>query len=789
MKQFLINVYKGNQWIPLKRKLLRRSKILTFFSSAAFFILFLFFLIALTHVMGGSYEWVAGRKAVFTTPKAVSYCIPFIHNIKNNINKDAYIIMIFTILISIGILAAVIVPMILFKSNNKSYIHAKIITVFYTVMFMVSITYSIMLSTDKNEPINITKLKPIIMNIRHLIIFITISYIPTLFFVIHFLLLQRQKYIILGKDYKKIIKPNYDRQKIVKDIFSNVPKIKVIEDKNKENPNVFFDYTYFAKQKKDKRKTYIKNKRKEILFRQSGIWITILLICVPSVMQQLIYSSYNFVDKLLAINLAVHAYTAHYSFDTIVSSLNSASRFGSVVSNLMNGFTVLVVISVSLLFSYGYGRRNRQEVKRVVGNGIFNVVLVTVIITTLFISFAKQIILFQQNNSQGTSSLEYKMAISYVSIWILAYPLQIASSFVLTMLRSEGKALISFCILTVSFLINALFNWFLLTETNLGLSASAVATAMVYFLVLVIGLFFIFYDKNSWIRCSWSDLKPDGKIMKYLYIYGIINFVSTTSSSLSLFILNYIVAWIPMSHNDLAGDSNNIVNGIVQNFAAMSPWWIFFFSPIVGFTQGARNIMSYTYAAKKYDRYWQFIKKFYLILLLWTLFIVISVASYGQYLLEIFIRDSQLKQHAIANYKLVFIFISFLFVFATGSYVAIPLYQSMGQTNKSLLVSSLRSWIVIMPLMFICYALSWCAYDGNLYSNAPLYAFFGPRSLQDFIPLFIIVPLLVQTYKENKELIHKQSKKEKIDEEMENFEHLIKNKYNGKIKDFILNYK
>ena len=109
----------------------------------------------------------------------------------------------------------------------------------------------------------------------------------------------------------------------------------------------------------------------------------------------------------------------------------------------------------------------------------------------------------------------------------------------------------------------------------------------------------------------------------------------------------------------------------------------------------------------------------------------------------------------------------------------------MGQTNKLLFVFSLRSWIVIIPLMFICYALSWCDYDVNLYSNVPLYAFFGPHSLQDFIPLFIIVPLLVQTYKENKELIHKKSPKEKIDEEMENFEHLIKSKYNGKIKDLL----
>ena len=51
-----------------------------------------------------------------------------------------------------------------------------------------------------------------------------------------------------------------------------------------------------------------------------------------------------------------------------------------------------------------------------------------------------------------------------------------------------------------------LLNWIMLTYTNLGLNASAIATGLVYTLTAILSITFIFTDKMSYIRCSARDL-------------------------------------------------------------------------------------------------------------------------------------------------------------------------------------------------------------------------------------------------------------------------------------------
>ena len=750
-----------------------RIWIIIFISIGFFFVIY--FLYQVTHQMGGTFAWnnpptSAGGSPTWHPPQSVSQYIPFFgSNLDYNIiNQLPYILMIIFIIGIITIVTLVTLPLWLIKNKKHKFIHLIIFNVLFSMFFILALIYSILIGTDKTVTNKSLVIYMILITIfEFFILTLSISYLV----LIRMLLKNNIKI-----DWTKVKKRN------INNIFLNVHHHKADLTKNQENEiklvstekKLFINYNLLAKIKPKERYRFLLTKKREAIFRNYPLWFAFVYVCISGIIQQLVYSGYLVVNKILIIAFSVHAYAGTGASEIIVDNLNLATRYATIINNIVLAFVMLIAASSCLLFSYGYGRRDKNEMSRVIGNSITNGIIVSVIVIAVGLGLEQELIKFQQSKGNGTTTQDYKMAYYYIVLLICSFPLQLASFLFLGYLRCEGKTLLTTLILVVSFVIDIILNIVLLKFTSLGIIASAIALLITYIFSFITCLLFTIFDKHSLISFKLRDLKIDSCVTKYLYIYGCTNFVQVISSGVGMLMVGHLITDSPINAIDfpnISPTSGDISNGLIQNLAAMSTWMILFVAPLTGLIIGAQSMISYCYSARHINRMWKFTKLIFYISSIYCCIILLIVGIAGTNMMSLFSDLNKFKT-SVFYYRINFVMYASIFIFLPASYVGICMFQAINQPRKSLLLSSIRSWINYMPFVIIAWAVTWIAQArGN---HHPYNWFFGITIVQNCTLLIWVLLMWIAFYKKHKKRLHRKDKISRIDEEINNFSQLIK---------------
>lgn len=483
--------------------------------------------------------------------------------------------------------------------------------------------------------------------------------------------------------------------------------------------------------------------KRERVIRYYQPWKAIFFMCAPTVLIMLILSTYNLVDKLLALKFAdqyvMDKFLQNLQMDIITMKrtakdiINVATQYSTSTIGLIMAFSLFVAIGTSTRFGIAYGQQNRKLMAKNIGNGVTLTLILTIVLTPILSSINKLIISWQAQgvteSNDHINKVILELAANYTKWFAFLMVFILFSTFLINLLRTEGRGLWATMIILSSVIVNIILDIVLMVYGKLGLEGAAIATLISYVWNIVFALLIIYFDKNSKLKITLQDLIIDWKIIGNIVAIGLSPFFINVSLAITAAMSNYFVRHL----SDVLPKEHIKVSWVVQLFAGIAPWIILTDAPLIGISQGSRALLSYCYGAKKYQRIWEILKRVILIQFLILLVTEVVIGLFGNQMLGIFISNVDF------SYRWYFLLSYLVYPSIVVPYIGIIFYQSISRPKLSLFFSSLRSVIVTIPCMIIGYQVALVTKDAHYY-----FLFLG---LIGPISALISAPILAFTWK------------------------------------------
>jgi Na+-driven multidrug efflux pump len=218
---------------------------------------------------------------------------------------------------------------------------------------------------------------------------------------------------------------------------------------------------------------------------------------------------------------------------------------------------------------------------------------------------------------------------------------------------------------------------------NMGVRGAAVATAIAQLISFGIVLFYYSRGKSP-VRLHLRNLRPRISVLAKISAIGSSSFALQCAASLVQIIANLQLA---RHGGDLAISAMTLVNSIAM----------FCILPIIGIVQGIQPIIGYNYGAKNYRR----VRETYFFAVMLTSIMTISASvilqSFPGQLVAMFNDDPELVALTSQAMRLVL----FILPFLGFQIVSANLFQFIGKSFVSLIMTLLRQIILLIPLYFI----------------------------------------------------------------------------------------
>ncbi|WP_374697051.1 MATE family efflux transporter [Spiroplasma endosymbiont of Polydrusus formosus] len=479
-------------------------------------------------------------------------------------------------------------------------------------------------------------------------------------------------------------------------------------------------------------------------------WKTIAYFCIPTVFIMVIQGLYNIVDKSLALSFAtpdlihdqfyIDAYNRLKNINVteipladMRSFINVATQYASQTYNLQWSFSIMIGMGCAMNFSIAYGQRNIPAMRRIAGNG-----LSVTFLFSMLVSFVVFCIVFPGWNAVFITSqmgkhynpITESLCWEYSFPMLAAPPMMFLSYYFISLIRSEGQIKWVIIMVLSSLLINAATAIFFMQVCNLGMSGAMLGTVFSWTVQVIWGFIIVFKTKNSYSKFYWSDLfHIEGKNIANFVKAGLPNFINNAALVVTSYVATSLIVQLPNQ-----GEHNGVA--VLQEiYSSIVPWMTLILSAGVGVTQGARSIIAYNYGAKNSARIWEILKRVSLLIIIWFSLMLVVFVIFGKYMMMLF----ALSEETAIKYRWLIVLNFMTYPFCSLTYIALTLFQGINRSFLATFTSSLRSTLVILPLIGIGYGVSRITGNPIFY-----YVFIG---LNDLISALIIIPILVYYWK------------------------------------------
>lgn len=395
----------------------------------------------------------------------------------------------------------------------------------------------------------------------------------------------------------------------------------------------------------------------------------LLNMSLPMMVSMLVQAMYNIVDSIFVAKISEDALTA-VSLAFPLQSLMIAVGAGTGVG-------------VNALISRGLGEKKRDRVDAVAANGIFIYALSYLAIAVLGFTAVRPFYNMQVGAGQENIM---ELGVTYLSIAMI-FSFGLFGQFVFErILQATGRTLFTMISQMTGAIINIIMDpiliFGLLGFPKLGIAGAAIATVMGQIIAAIIACVYNL-KKNTDVTISFKGFRPNGEIIKDIYIIGIPSIVMQSIGSVMTTGMNLI----------LMGISSTAAAVFGVYFKLQS----FFFMPVFGLNNGLIPILSYNYGAKNKKRMMNTLKYGYLIAFLFMLvgFVVFMLVP-DRLLLLFDASETMLAIGIPALRKIAVHFLIAWFCIVSGT-----LFQAVGNAVYSMYVSVARQLVVLLPVAYV----------------------------------------------------------------------------------------
>lgn len=296
---------------------------------------------------------------------------------------------------------------------------------------------------------------------------------------------------------------------------------------------------------------------------------------IPCVISLLVNSLYNIVDQIF-IGWGV-------------------GYLGNGATNVVFPITI-VALALSLMIGDGgaaylslkLGEKDVENARRGVGNAIAMVVLVSVVLTAVFLIFLDPVLtLFGATDVLRPYALEYGFVIG------LGLPFMMIPAAVNAMIRADGSPKYAMMSMVLGAVINTVFDSIFIFGFHMGVRGAAIATVMGQVATFIVSVVYLFRFKNF--RISLGDLRLRRRTCLQVLSFGISSFITQIAITIVMALSNNLLASYG-AQSVYGSEIPLTAMGIVMKVNQI------LISILVGISTGAQPIIGFNYGAKDYHR-------------------------------------------------------------------------------------------------------------------------------------------------------------------------------------------
>ena len=392
----------------------------------------------------------------------------------------------------------------------------------------------------------------------------------------------------------------------------------------------------------------------------------IINMSLPMVISMLVQALYNVVDSVFVSRISEQALTA-------VSLAFPAQ-------NLMIGVATGTGVGVNALLSRALGEKNKGRVSKVAENGVF-LALVGYALFLVFGLFGSRVFMASQTQvseiiEMGTEYLTVCCGLSFGIFGEIMFE---------RLMQSTGRTFYTMITQGVGAIFNIIFDPIFIFTLDMGVTGAALATVLGQIVAFILAIV-LNHKHNPDVRLSAKGFRPDLRMIGEIYAIGVPSIIMVCIGSVMTFLMNKILILYTAGKETAA-----TVFGVYFKLNS------FIFMPIFGLNNGIIPIVAYNYGAKNRARMIQAVKIAAVIACSVMFVGMLLFLTIPGTLLSLF--DASETMLAIGEPALRIISTSF--TFAGVCIVLGSIFQALGHSVYSMIVSFIRQLVVLVPCAYL----------------------------------------------------------------------------------------
>ena len=386
-------------------------------------------------------------------------------------------------------------------------------------------------------------------------------------------------------------------------------------------------------------------------------------LAIPAVLGMVVVGLYNMMDSIfvgqMVGDVQMGAVSVSYPFTLI--NAGSAAMIG--------------VGSASVL-SRAIGKKDQDTVKKIMGNLVAVVLLMSVVYMAIGMIFTRQLLsLAGASDNILTYAEKYLRIVFAGSLFVNFF--QSANM----VIRGEGQLKKAMKIIASGAILNIILDPIFITilePYGMGIEAAAYATILSQFIQAAVTLW---YFKKKSPNVKIGCIRIDGALLPQVLAVG----VSALLMQVLTFVQQTVIYRVASGYG---GETSQLL------LAAALRFWNFSFVPLWGISQGFQPAAGTNYGAKDYDRVKKLTGVFITAATVLSLVFYIPAELFPDKILSMFLTTPGITELGATNFRIMFS----TYILQGSFLIAVTLFQSLGKANRATWLVLFRQIILFIPL-------------------------------------------------------------------------------------------
>ena len=386
-------------------------------------------------------------------------------------------------------------------------------------------------------------------------------------------------------------------------------------------------------------------------------WPLMIELSIPAVLGMVVVGLYNMMDSIFVGQMVGDVQMGAISVSYPLTLINAGSA------------AMLGVGSASVL-SRAIGKKDENTIKKIMGNLVAMVLLLSVIYTVVGMVFTRQLLSLTGASDNILNYAEKYLRIIFAGSLFVNF-FQSANM----VIRGEGQLKKAMTIIASGAILNIILDPIFISILN------AYATIFSQFVQAAITLWY-FKKKSPHVKIG--RIRIDGELLPQVLSVGV--------SALLMQILTLVQQTVIYRvASNYGGETSQLLLGAALRF------WNFSFVPLWGISQGFQPAAGTNYGAKDYDRVKTLTRVFITAATLLSLVFYIPAELFPEKILSMFLTTPGIAASGATNFRIMFS----TYVLQGSFMIAVTLFQSLGKAKKATWLVLFRQIILFIPLCVV----------------------------------------------------------------------------------------